>query len=225
MVRFIFKAIFYRLRWIVRFLLCRLSNLRGGRNLDRAKIHREQRENWTNIVSRMEDQGTQASHAEHWKQTTSLAISFIRNSPAICLEIGCESGWFGAHLKEHFPEIRYVGADLLPPTTLHNRMVLADAQQLPFAAQKFDLIVARHVVEHIPNPGMLREELRRTALPNASILLALPLGYDRDPCHCWHFMTPKGWTRFLRKNLELEMVEGCEFGTVEKEFVGSFRML
>lgn len=220
----IVRAITYRLRWVVRFFLCRLSNLHGNRNLDRAKIHREQRENWRSIVSRMQDQGTEAVHTEHWKQTTSLAISFIRNTPATCLEIGCESGWFGARLKEHYPRMRYVGVDLLPPASLHDRMVLADAQQLPFAVKKFDLIVARHVVEHIPNPGKLREELLRIALPDASILLALPLGYDTDPCHCWHFMTPKGWKGFLRQNLGLEMVEGGRFGTVEKEFVGLFRM-
>ena len=53
-------------------------------------------------------------------------------------------------------------------------MQLGDAQALPFDDAGFGLVAATDVLEHVPNPEVALAEMRRVAVPGASLLLTVP---------------------------------------------------
>ncbi len=61
----------------------------------------------------------------------------------------------------------------------------------PFAANTFDEIYARHVIEHVESVSDFLDELHRIAKPGARFYIHTPhYSYSnswRDPTHRWHF--------------------------------------
>ena len=156
-------------------------------------------------------------------------IRFLQSKYGVCLEIGCESGWFidamlsaGKILKGYGIDIRR--NEFKIPSSANKYLLNASADALPFKKMKFDLIVAFHVIEHITQMEVMRKELARVANGETHVLVALPLGYDDDPCHRWHFMTSGGWERFLNKKLGLDLVTGGVFKTNITEYIGLFSL-
>jgi 2-polyprenyl-3-methyl-5-hydroxy-6-metoxy-1,4-benzoquinol methylase len=50
----------------------------------------------------------------------------------------------------------------------------ADAQNLPYAGDSFDLIVSCETIEHLPDPGAALREMARVARPGATLFLTTP---------------------------------------------------
>lgn len=222
------ESLRYRLRWSKRVFLCHYRNRfprhapRG--NADLIRLHQEQKEAYQALPR-------SASEREETSQQKALGarLDLLTQNYRSCLEIGCESGWFLGHLRarhritEGFGiELRRLELRASQRPDLH--FANASAEALPFKSHRFDLIVAHHVLEHIEAMDALKRELRRVAKDKAHVLIALPLGYDEDPCHRWHFMTPYGWKRFLKKRLDLAFLRGGIFRTNITEFVGLFRV-
>jgi len=75
--------------------------------------------------------------------------------------------------------------EISPFENLRERLICADARNIPLAAGLFDFVHCSQVLEHIPpkDTPMALAELRRVAKPGAVLYAALPLGLaaNQDP--------------------------------------------
>lgn len=72
-------------------------------------------------------------------------------------------------------QLDYISADLESPWA----SVHCDIQDLPFAADSFQLILCNHVLEHIPDDRRAMRELYRVLAPDGVALLLVPLEESR----------------------------------------------
>ena len=57
--------------------------------------------------------------------------------------------------------------------------VQADLTALPFADERFDLILCSHVLEHVPDDGQAMREMFRVLRPGGIALIQAPVNYDQ----------------------------------------------
>jgi SAM-dependent methyltransferase len=97
-------------------------------------------------------------------------------SPRI-LDAGCGTG---GNLQRYARMGSAVGVDPSPEAVRFCRerelepVVQAGLEDLPFEDDRFDLIAATDVLEHVEAEGPALEELRRVAAPGAALLLTVP---------------------------------------------------
>lgn len=92
------------------------------------------------------------------------------------LDIGCGSGNYHTVLLNKHPDVRYIGLDfstgMLEKHPAKNRVILADAQKTPFADQRFDLVMANHMIYHMPDVGAAINEFKRLLKPDGVLMVA-----------------------------------------------------
>lgn len=88
------------------------------------------------------------------------------------LDVGTGSGDFPARLLYQGHTGRLVGVDVVAGMVERAKaahpcleFVLADAMALPFADSSFDVVSARHMIYHVPNPNQALEEFLRVLKP------------------------------------------------------------
>jgi SAM-dependent methyltransferase len=105
------------------------------------------------------------------------------------LEVGCGAGWLWAEASAHLPgRLDLTLTDLSPGMVAesldrvgglgrHRRVEggVADAQALPLASRSFDVVIANHMLYHVPDPGRAVAELARVTRPNG-VLVAGTVG-------------------------------------------------
>lgn len=104
--------------------------------------------------------------------------------PKSVLDIGCGTGNnLTVPLARRFPEVRFVGADA-DPTSIEFARTHNAAANLEFrlteelaADERFDLIIASEVIEHVEEPKRFLEFLNGRLAPGGRIVLTLPNGY------------------------------------------------
>jgi SAM-dependent methyltransferase len=55
--------------------------------------------------------------------------------------------------------------------------VCVDASRLPFAAESFDIILFTEVIEHLPDPSTVLNEIERVLRPGGMLVLTWPMSY------------------------------------------------
>jgi SAM-dependent methyltransferase len=137
-------------------------------------------------------------YTQYWWSNRFYAILAQRNAkpspnkgqaarPAI-LEIGCGLGHLLAWLAPHF---EVTGTDINEWAISQARQVvpsgrfeLCPAEDLsPFADAAFQVVIAKHVVEHLPNPAPAIAEMSRVLSPGGLLVLATP-NFD-SPMRAW----------------------------------------
>lgn len=116
-------------------------------------------------------------------------LQFLKNiieqhQPKTVLDIGCGIGTtVVSPLAECFPHIRFVGADTDKVTVEyaldHNifpNLTFVELKDFD-ANNKFDLIIASEVIEHVPNPDQFLLFLKEKLTDNGKIFLTLPNGW------------------------------------------------
>lgn len=116
-------------------------------------------------------------------------LQFIRNiiekyQPKLVLDIGCGTGTgVTIPLAEHFHNIHFVGADTdvdtLNNARNHNilpNLVFIELKELE-GYEKFELIIASEVIEHIAQPEQFLLFLKEKLANNGKIIITLPNGY------------------------------------------------
>ncbi len=92
------------------------------------------------------------------------------------LDIGSGAGVYYDCIGEYFPNVDYHAIDLSPGMLAqhraHGRLSIADAQRLPFPDLSFDVVMANHMLYHIPNLDDALLEARRVLKPNGVLIAA-----------------------------------------------------
>ena len=91
------------------------------------------------------------------------------------LDVGGERGSY-YFLKENIQDanIFCINIDSKTLPKEKSKVILADAQFLPFKEKTFDLIFAREVLEHLINPDKFLSEIKRTLKYRGEIILTTP---------------------------------------------------
>jgi ubiquinone/menaquinone biosynthesis C-methylase UbiE len=96
------------------------------------------------------------------------------SAPGQILDVGCGSAEISERLLELFPKASLLGLDLEASHLERardrcarfgprGRFQKGDALRLPLADDAFDLVVCRHLVQAVPDPGRVVQELARVA--------------------------------------------------------------
>jgi SAM-dependent methyltransferase len=95
------------------------------------------------------------------------------------LDLGCGykpyKELFAPYVTEH------VGVDI--PVTIHGLEALdvgGTALALPVSDVSFDTVLATEVMEHVPDPRLMLDEVRRVLRPGGTLILSVPL---HEPLH------------------------------------------
>ena len=108
-----------------------------------------------------------------------LDLAPVRTGQAV-LDVGCGNGSYLQALAER--GIDAIGCDLslgmlrAAPAT---RLVNGDVQMLPFTADSFDIVLAPHMLYHVPDRAMAAAELRRV-LRAGGVLVAITNGQQHN---------------------------------------------
>lgn len=123
------------------------------------------------------------------------------------LDLGCGVGHWGQRLARYFhPEARMVGIDAEPEWMagaaerarargLRATYQVADARELPFEDDRFDLVTCQTVLMHIDDVDTVLQQARRVLRPGGLFLCAEPNNFGssaaefvRDPVADWPTM-------------------------------------
>ena len=92
------------------------------------------------------------------------------------LDAGCGSGTYFKSLADDWPDIQYYGLDfsmgMLIKHPATGRIGLADVQHIPFADGTFDVVMANHMLYHVPDIDRAITEIRRVLKPSGILLAA-----------------------------------------------------
>jgi SAM-dependent methyltransferase len=81
------------------------------------------------------------------------------------LDVGAGHGIYYQRIRERRPEVHYYGLDRSPGMVdkhhAQGKLLIADAQQLPFKTDAFDVVMANHMLYHVPNIDNAINEFRR----------------------------------------------------------------
>jgi 2-polyprenyl-3-methyl-5-hydroxy-6-metoxy-1,4-benzoquinol methylase len=157
-----------------------------------------------------------AKYSQYWWSNRFYAMLARRYGQrgARLLEIGSGLGHLAAQLEDSF---RTYGMDLNHWAVKQSRSVVhhtnlqtASAQELPFADTSFNVVIIKHIAEHLPDPEKAIAEIGRVtqsggiliiATPNLSSLLKPWKGEDwigyQDPTHI-SLKPPAQWLELIR---------------------------
>lgn len=114
-------------------------------------------------------------------------LEYMRVSPEQILDVGCGTGACSRRLRDSFKKAKVTGIDIAPgmieqakkSQKLFNKInyQLADADQLPFESDSFDLIFSSLAIQWMPDLKQTFKELHRVLKPGG-LLLFSTLGPD-----------------------------------------------
>ncbi|WP_280215802.1 class I SAM-dependent methyltransferase [Nocardia cyriacigeorgica] len=123
---------------------------------------------------------THARHSEHPDDPVDTVLATLELTGSEDLaDIGCGDGRFLAHLAEHGHRGRLVGLDSSTAMVAAAHVVpgvegvLGDAEDLPFADDEFDIVTARHMLYHVPDPHQALRELQRITGPGGRVAVSV----------------------------------------------------
>ena len=135
----------------------------------------------SNPVARYYDEYWGGPHGRHYEPHAELwaAILDAVEAGARCLDVGCGAG------TSYAPRIvakgaRYVGVDVSPNAVAAARAagldtrVIADAGELPFEDESFDVVTCIEVLEHLLRPDHAVAEALRVLRPGGRLVVSTP---------------------------------------------------
>lgn len=159
---------------------------------------------------------TFAKYSMYWWSNRFNAILARRYGKrgARLLEIGSGMGHLVGQLEDTFETF---GMDLNPWAVKQSKAVVertqlqtASAQELPYRDGAFNVVIIKHIVEHLPDPQKAIREIGRVTETGGTLILATPnldsllkpwkgdrwIGYQ-DPTHI-SLKRPAEWLEFIR---------------------------
>ena len=130
------------------------------------------------------------------------------------LEIGVGMGHLVGQLEDTFEtygmDINHWAVKQSRNVIKATRLQTASAQELPFRDHSFNVVIIKHIVEHLTEPQMAIQEIGRVTEPGGTLILATPnldsllkpwkgdkwIGYQ-DPTHI-SLKRPAEWLEMIR---------------------------
>lgn len=107
----------------------------------------------------------------------------IEETSSRVLDIGCASGWLTARVVQILPGAGVIGLDVSQKMINYAKtrypqivFICADAHQLPFPDESFDLIICSETLEHVVDPLRVLSEIRRCLSPNGQAIVSMDTG-------------------------------------------------
>ena len=166
--------------------------------------------------------GTSGSIFRRWRvrRRATWAREAVQGTAGRVLDIGCGDGGF-------LEELQHLGLDVegldFSPTAVALarqrglRVLQGSVEDASYPAESFDLVVMRHVLEHLPNPAATLEIVRGWLRPGGRILIEVP---NRDSLQrrlfgrFWHgYDSPRHFFAFTPRDLRT-LLGGCGFRVV-----------
>lgn len=92
----------------------------------------------------------------------------------VVLDVGSGPGTYYPYLQRRYPRITYHGLDqsvaMLKSHPAEQNLLQGDAQHLPFADGVFDVVMANHMLYHIPDIDAALREIRRVLKPDGILV-------------------------------------------------------
>ena len=132
------------------------------------------------------------------------------------LEIGSGMGHLVGQLEDSFQtygmDLNHWAVEQSKAVVDKSAMQTASAEELPFADNSFDVVIIKHIVEHLPSPEKAIVEIGRVIAPGGVLILSTPnldsllkpwkgenwIGYQ-DPTHI-SLHPPKTWLDWIQKS-------------------------
>lgn len=100
-----------------------------------------------------------------------------------CLDLGCASGYMLSEIAKLYPRVRFTGVDVYHQAILFAaksypgiKFIQADAHNLPFGKDAFDLIISYETFEHVADPLLFLKESKRVLRKSGTFILAMDSG-------------------------------------------------
>ncbi|MFC3494774.1 class I SAM-dependent methyltransferase [Glycomyces rhizosphaerae] len=114
-----------------------------------------------------------------------VVTSNITGRPKRVLDVGCGNGRYTGRLREAFPDAEVIGVDLASGIleTVPEPTVVADVAELPFEDSSADVVLAMHMLYHVPDIPAALEELRRVLAPGGVLFVSTLASDDKQEYH------------------------------------------
>lgn len=92
------------------------------------------------------------------------------------VDVGSGAGTYFARVSEHYAQVQYLGLDnslgMLANHAAKGAIFAGDAQYLPLPDASFDVVMANHMLYHVPDIDQAVREFKRVLKPNGVIVTA-----------------------------------------------------
>ncbi len=169
-----------------------------------------------------------SEHSSHGQLLAWLAA----RTPGTVLDVGCSDGRFAALARQYGHTV--TGMDIVEFDGVADRLdgfVRADlGQGLPDGTERYDVIVAGDILEHVTDPKRLLSDLRDHLNPGGEILVSVPnFGhwYPRGRVALGRFdydqrgPLDEGHVRFFTRKSFERLIRACDLTVDERRTVGS----
>lgn len=110
-------------------------------------------------------------------------IKHIPYAPKKILDVGCASGWFLSRVFEKFPSTECCGIDVYEKGVTYGRnkyphlsLQVADAHNIPYKSNTFDVVISTEVLEHVDDPRLVLLEIKRVLKDDGIAIIELDSG-------------------------------------------------
>lgn len=162
---------------------------------DKKKLHQIWAEVPTDYYFNL-NYGQKLWHDWKWLVIKHLLMKHLK-PPNKTLEIGCAGGHLTALLAQLYPKSQVTGIDVYGQSIDLARtkfpkleFKVADAHDLPFAKNTFDLVILSETIEHVVRPALVLYEINRVLKKDGRLLIEMDSG-SRLFRVVWHI-----WTKF-----------------------------
>ena len=158
-----------------------------------------------------------ARYSQYWWSNRFYAMLARRHGRrgARLLEVGSGLGHLVAQLEDSFEthglDVNYWAVRQSKSVISKTCLQTSSAQELPFADRSFNVVIIKHIVEHLPDPDKAIREIGRVTQPGGTLILATPnldsllkpwkgdrwIGYQ-DPTHI-SLKRPAEWVSFIEE--------------------------
>lgn len=110
-----------------------------------------------------------------------VVTSHIAGQPKRVLDVGCGNGRYTGRLREAFPDAEVIGVDLASGIleTVPEPTVVADVADLPFEDGSADVVLAMHMLYHVPDIAAALDELQRVLAPGGVLFVSTIASDDK----------------------------------------------